>query len=174
MRARLPAQNRVHLIAFEPGHRFSDGDLGQFGHQPLQDPAPDLGVRHFATAEEDGGLHLVAFFQEALDVLLLELVVVFVHLRTELDFLDLDDLLVLSSLARALLLLVLVLPEVHDPADGWDRSGGDLDEIEPFLLGDRERLRRRHDAELLARIVDDPDFPHADAFVGADAVVPAR
>ena len=32
----------------------------------------------------------------------------------------------------------------------------------------------RREAALLTGIVDDPDFPHADAFVGADAVVPAR
>ncbi|MGC4081594.1 MAG: hypothetical protein QM736_05635 [Vicinamibacterales bacterium] len=69
--------------------------------------ASDFGMGHLAPAEEDGGFHLVPFLEEALDVLLLELVIVFVDLRTELDFLDLDDLLVLPSLARALLFLVL-------------------------------------------------------------------
>jgi hypothetical protein len=42
------------------------------------------------------------------------------------------------------------------------------------LLGDGKRLWWRHDPELLARVVDDSDFPDTDPFVGADAVVPAR
>ena len=37
----------------------------------------------------------------------------------------------------------------------------------------RERLRRRHDAELRAGVVDDADFADADAFVDARAVVTA-
>jgi len=35
-------------------------------------------------------------------------------------------------------------------------------------------LRRRHDAELLAVIVDDPNFPDANAFVDASPVVTPR
>jgi hypothetical protein len=34
-------------------------------------------------------------------------------------------------------------------------------------------LRRRHDPELLPRVVDDPDFANADAFVDAHAIVSA-
>jgi hypothetical protein len=44
-------------------------------------------VRHFTAAEEDRRLDLVAVGQEALDVLLLEVVVVLVDLRSELDLL---------------------------------------------------------------------------------------
>jgi hypothetical protein len=106
-------------------------------------------------------------------VLLLELVIVFVDLRPEFDFLDLDHLLVLFGLARALLLLVLIFPEIHDPADRRAGRWGDLDEVEPFLLGDGDGLRRRHDAELLAGVVDHADFPHADSFVDPDAIVAA-
>ena len=104
-------------------------------------------------------------------MLLLELIIVFVHLRTELDLFDFDDLLVLSRLAGALLLLVLVLPEVHDAADRRHGRRRDLDEVESLLLRNRKRLRRRHDAQLLPRVVDDADFPNADAFVDADTVV---
>ena len=39
---RLAAQNRVHLVAFEPRHRFRDGNLAQFLHQPLENAAADL------------------------------------------------------------------------------------------------------------------------------------
>src|SRR5262249_7662215 len=96
---RLAAQDGVHLVAFHPRHRFRDGDIGQLLHQALEDAAADLRVRHLAAAEEDRRLDLVAFFEEALDVLLLELVVVLVDLRPELDLLDLDHLLVPTGLA---------------------------------------------------------------------------
>src|SRR5690606_15629169 len=72
-----------------------------------------------------------------------------------------------------LLFLVLVLPVVHDPADRRDRRRGDLDQVESLLTGDRQRLRWRHDAQLLSGVVDDPDLAYADALVDAEPVVPA-
>ena len=49
----------------------------------------------------------------------------------------------------------------------------DFDQVEPLLLGDGQRLRRWHDTELLAGIVDHADLPDADAFVDPRAVVTA-
>ena len=66
-------------------------------------------------------------------MLLLELVVVLVDFRPELDFLDLDDLLVLLRFARALLLLALVLAEIHDAADRRNGGRRDLDQVESLL-----------------------------------------
>jgi hypothetical protein len=57
-----------------------------------------------------------------------------------------------------LLLLVLVPAEVHDPAHGWIRVRRNLDEIELFLTGDRERLRQRLDPELLPRRPNEQDL----------------
>ena len=104
-------------------------------------------------------------------MLLLEVVIVHVDLRPELDLLDLDHALVLLGLASALLLLVLVLAEVHDPADRRHRGRRDLDEVEALLLRDDQRLRRRHDAELLSGFVDHADLADPDALVGAHAIV---
>src|SRR5207237_390446 len=131
-------------------------------------------MRHLAAAEEDRRLDLVAFGQEALDVLLLEIVIVHVHLRPELDLLDLDHALVFLGLAGALLFLVLILAEVHDPADRRHGSRRDLDEVEALLLCDGQRGRRRHDPELRPGLVDHADFSNTDAFVGANAVITAR
>src|ERR1044072_1166557 len=128
-------------------------------------------MRHLATAEEDRRLDLVTFAQEALDVLLLELVVMLIDLGPELDLLDLDHLLMLLGLARSFLFLVLILPEVHDPADRRHRSRGDLDEVESLLTCDDERLRRRHDPELLTGFVDHPDLTDPDALIGTNAVI---
>src|SRR5437762_308239 len=173
-RLRPAAQYGVHLIALHPWQGFGDRHVAQFFDQPLENAPADLRVRHFAAAEEDRGLHLVAVFKKALDVLFLELVVVLVDFRPELDFLDLDDLLVPPRLAGPLLLLVLILAEIHDPADWRGRRRGDFHEVEPLLPGDGKRLRRRHDAELLSGVVDDADFADADTFVDPHAIVAAR
>src|SRR5436190_7211116 len=172
--ARLLRQDRVHLVAFLARRRLGHRHVGQFADQPFQDAPPDLGMRHLAAAEEDRRLDLVAVLEEALDVLLLELIIVLVDLRAELDFLDLDDLLVLLRRPRALLFLILIAPEVHDAADRRHRRRGDLHEVEPLLPRDGQRLRRRHDPQLRAVLVDDADFADPDAFVDPRAVVAAR
>src|SRR5439155_7545401 len=139
--------------------------------QALENAPADLGMRHLASAEENRRLDLVALGEEALDVLLLEVVVVHVDLRPEFDLLDLDHALVLLGLAGALLFLVLVLAEIHDPADRRHRSRRDLDEVESLLLGDGQRGRRRHDPELLSRLVDHADFSNTNALVGTNAII---
>src|SRR5262249_53401481 len=146
----------------------------QFFDEPLENATPDLGVRHFTPAEENRRLDLVTFFEEALDVLLLELIIVFVDLGAELDLFDENHFLVLLRLTRALLLLVLVLAEVHDAADGRVCGRRDLDQVETLGLGNRQRLRRRHDAELRSVVVDDANFSNTNAFVHTNAVVTAR
>src|SRR5262245_13072998 len=171
---RLPAQNGVHLVAFETGQRLGDGHVRKILHQPLENAPSNLWVRHLTTAEKDRCLHLVTFVQEAFDVFLLELVVVLVHLGTELDFLDLDDLLMPSCFAGPLLLLVLILAEIHDAADRRACRRRDLDEVEALLLRDGQRLGRRHDAELLPGVVDDANFSYPDSLVHADAIVASR
>jgi hypothetical protein len=94
-RARAWRENRVQLVAFLLRIRFGDGHVRQLADQPLENAPADFGVRVLAPAEEDRRLHLVAVGEEALDVLLLELVVMLVNLRPELDLLDGDDLLML-------------------------------------------------------------------------------
>ena len=102
----------------------------------------------------------------------LEVEVVLVGLRAELDLLEHDRRLVL---ARGLLLLrrlVLELAEVHDLADRRRGARIDLDQLEPCSSARRERLVRGDDADLGAVGADDAHLGHADA--AADAVVVRR
>jgi hypothetical protein len=71
----------------------------------------------------------------------------------------------------AFLLLVLVLPVIHDPADRRHRGGGDLHQVQPFLSGYGQCLRRGHDAQLLAGVINHANFTNTDAFVDAEPVV---
>ena len=108
-----------------------------------------LGVGLLAAAEHDRDLDLVLLVQEALDVALLGLVVVVGDLRAQLDLADVDLLLVLAGLLGLLLLLVLVLRVVEQPADGRARVGGDLDQVEiapRARSGGPRRCRRRRPA----------------------------
>src|SRR5687767_10358162 len=170
----LLRQDGVHLIAFLARHRLGNRDIGQLIAETLENAPPDFRVRHLAAAKENRGLHLVALSEEALDVLLLELIVVLVDLGPEFDFFDVDDLLMLLRLARPLLFLVLIFPEIHDPADGRHCGRRNLHQIQPLRLRNDQGLRRGHDAQLLPVIVNDPNFPYADAFVYANPVVTPR
>ena len=59
---------------------------------------------------------------------------------------------------------------VHQPADRRSAAGRDLDEVKPPLLCEIQGLASGHDAKLLARFVNQPDFRYADSLV--DAIVP--
>src|SRR4029453_16645949 len=73
---RTLAQDHVHLVSFLARHRLGNRQITEIGNQSLQDAAPDFRMRHLTAAEEDRRLHLVAVGEEALDMLLLEVVVV--------------------------------------------------------------------------------------------------
>ena len=54
--------------------------------------------------------------------------------------------------------LVLVLPVIHNAADGRYRCGCDFDQVVSALLRLLERFRCREDAKLFAFRTDDSDF----------------
>jgi hypothetical protein len=93
--------------------------------------------------------------QEALGLIHLELDVVLARFRPQPDLLDLRVMNVCFVLL--LLLLVLELAEIHDPADGRLFVGCHLDQIEPRLTREIERLFRGDDPELTPFGGDDSD-----------------
>ena len=140
-------------------------DFGDILGEPHEQVTAALRVEGLPPAEHDRDLHLGALSEEAEDVALLGLVVVDSDLRSELDLLDVYLGLVLAGELGLLLLLVAVLPVVHDPRDRRIGLGGDLHEVEALRLRVLEGLRRRLDAELLATFVDEPHPRHADRVV---------
>jgi len=168
------AETSTRSRPFEPRHVLGDRQLGDLLDQPFQDAPPDLRVGDIPSAEEDRRLDLVALGQEALDVLLLEVVVVLVHFGTELDFLDLDRLLVLPRLTGPLLLVVLIAAVVGDATHRRHGRGRDLHEIESLGARDANGVLRGHDAQLGAGFVDDAHFADADSVVDPHPIVPAR
>lgn len=115
---------------------LDDGNVLQVVGQSFENGEALLGVGHLAAAEHDGDLHLVAGLQKAQHVLLLGGVVAHVDLRPELHLLDLDLVLVLTSLLGLDGLVVLELPVVHDAAHGRRGVRSDLHQIEIHVVGD--------------------------------------
>src|SRR5215208_5988169 len=109
------AENHGHVAALEEGRRLDLADLLHVLVQTHQEVAPPLRMLALAASEHDRDLDLRALVEKALDMALLGLVVVDSDLRPELDLLDVDLRLVLPRELRLLLLLVAVLPVVHDP-----------------------------------------------------------
>jgi hypothetical protein len=85
--------------------------------EPIQDGPSAIHADHLAPPEHHGDLGLVPLAEEALGVAGLELEIVLLGLRSELDFFELDNRLFLARFPRLFGLLVPVLAVVHDPAD---------------------------------------------------------
>jgi hypothetical protein len=127
------------------------------------------------TASKHGHqLALVPFRQKPADVLDLEVQIVVVRLRTQLDLLQQDRGLVLPRLLLLLGGLVLELAEVHDLAHRRRGARIDLDQLQPLLFSEAHRLVSREDSDLTAVSADHPDFGDANSTSHAVVVCSTR
>src|SRR5262249_7843080 len=95
-------------------------------------------------------------------------------LRSELHFLELAGGVLLARCLRLLLLGVLVLSVVHDPAHRRARRGGDLHPGELLLIGDALGLQRRPHAQRRPIAVDHANLGGTDLLVDADSLFDLR
>src|SRR6202041_538466 len=167
-RGLLRCENRVQRIALLPRPELHYALRFHVLNQPLQNLPPQPGPRHFTAAEKYRGLYFVALIQEAKHVVLLGLVIVVVHIDAELDLFYGDRLLVLLGFALFFLLLVEILPVVHDAAHGRLRGGRNLNQVQILFAGFFDGFERRHDAKLLPFVINHADFARPDAIIGAD------
>jgi len=136
------------VLDFDPrredgGHRAAFETCGGFDRADVlyrADDGIDLALRRFGvgdltTAEADGDFHLVAFFEEAANVLRLEIEIVVVGLGAKLDLFQRDLSLPLAGVGLSLLFFVLELAEVHDLADGRGGLRVHLDQVEVQVPG---------------------------------------
>ncbi len=131
----------------------------------VEQSLPDVGMGHLASPEAHGELHLVTTIEELRGGPGLGLEVVAPDLRLDPDLLEFNDVLILARVALAPALLVAELPVVHHATDWWCGIGRDLDEVHPTRSGHVEGVTCRQDAELVAFLVDDPDFANADPLI---------
>lgn len=155
----------VAAVLLRPG--FNDAVLGDIIGQAFQKAESEFGARLLTSTEHDRNLHLGALFQETNDVALLGLVVMVVNLGTELLLFNHGLLLVLTSLAGLLGLLVLELAVVHDFRHGGLGIWSDFNEIEIRVVGQLSRIIRLDDADLFAAGTDESDLRDSNAVVYA-------
>ena len=160
-------QNHNHLATFHLGHLLDRCNVQQIDFDPLDLAHADFLVGHFTATEAQGDFHLVFFLQEARHVAQLDLVVVFVRTRPQLDFLDLNLLLLELLLMLAFLFLVLEFAVIHDPANRRLRQRSDLDQIYPGFFCQMKRLPSAHDPECFPFDADQSDFRGVYLFVDA-------
>jgi hypothetical protein len=93
-----------------------------------------------------------------------------INARAHLDFLDLNDLLLLARLGSLFLGLVFQTPQINDLANWRLGVGNNLDQIKPGFLGHRQGIVRGHNAHILAFGINQLDFGYANIAVGAGSV----
>ena len=70
--------------------------------------------------------------------------------------------------ALFLLLLVKILPVIHDAADRRLRGGRNLDQIQILAAGQFERFVRGQDSDLPTLVVNHANFARSNAIIGSD------
>jgi hypothetical protein len=91
-----------------------------------------------------------------------------VDVGTHLDLLELLRLLLLALLGGLLLSLIFVAADVEELRDGRIGVGGDFYEIETNGLRLLKGFPRKHDAQILAILIDHPNL------LGLDELIVAR
>ena len=143
---------------------FDRSGIGQLFDNRVHHRTAHFLVSHLPAPESDRHLRFISVGQEFLDLPDLDLQIVFVGARPQLDLFDLRGFLMSPALVLFLTELVLVFSIVHDPADWRSRRRGHFDEVIAHFLGLPERVRGGQDAQLLAIRTDDahlanPNFP---------------
>jgi hypothetical protein len=121
------------MTTWRPSKRGSCSTLAmpiELAPHALQQLHAEIGVLHLAATEAQRDLHLVTFFEEAMNGLHLHFVIVVVDVRTNLDLLEFDALGLFARLGLLLLLLEPELAVVEDFADRRIGIGRHLDKVE--------------------------------------------
>lgn len=143
------APSRCHA-----GHGFDLADVCQGLTDLLERIEPQLFVGHFPATELHGELDLIAFAQELLGLFGFDRQIVFVDLGPKAHFFELAVLAVAASFLLFLLLLILPLAVVHDPADGRLGTAGDFYQVQLGVAGTALGVFQVDDADLFVVLVD--------------------
>jgi hypothetical protein len=146
-----------------------DSHIFQLGSNTVQQIASNLRVRDFASSEADPHPHLHPILKPLARIAHLERAVMTGGFGSQPDFLDLDLLLLLSRFPFALGLFVLELAKVHDPANGRLSIRRNLDQIQSSVIRKPKRLSGRHNAFVVAFVVDQANLARSDC--GIDSIL---
>src|SRR5687768_18376744 len=117
----LGPEDDEHLVPFHPWPRFYFPDVRQMLFQLRQNSRAKFPVRHFASAEPDGGLYLIPFLRPLARGFHAVVVIVIVRAGAKRCFLDRNRDLLLLGLIRLFLGFVLKLSKVDDATRSEER-----------------------------------------------------
>lgn len=159
------SQHHDHLAAFELGRMLDLSNIDKLLTDAVHELSAELLVSHFASAEAQRDLGLVAVLKEALQAAQFRLEVVLIRGRTELDFLDLDDFLLGLGFLSLLLFLITELAVVHQAADRRLGVRRDLNEVNVGVLSHAQGFRSADNADLGAIDAGQSDLRNSDLTV---------
>src|SRR3984893_9272138 len=155
-------EHHDHLTAFHGRFGFDLGDAPGLGFHPLEQPESQILMRHLAAAEAQSDFHLVALLEKPADGFHLDAVIMVVDSRTQLDLLDLDNLLLFPGFRRFFLLQEAEFAIIEDLADRGIGRGNDFDKIKSRFIGRLLGLNNLHDTTVLAFGIDQLNFASVD------------
>lgn len=132
--------DRDHPSAFHRGGPLDLGHVLQLVEDLIHDSPTLVNVGQLTASEEHIDLDLVFSLKELPGALDPDADVCLTGLRSDADFLELNLVRLLPG--GPLLLFVLELAVVHDPADGRALVGGNLNEVKPLLSSQLHGLTR--------------------------------
>src|SRR6266576_4158723 len=163
----LRRHHHRHLPSFHARELLDLGDFVEVVLDPHKHVHAELLVRQLAPAEPHRYFDLVALFDELVHAAHLDRVIVVIDARAQLDFLNLDDLLLFAGFVLFLLLFVFELAVIEDFTDGRIGVWRDLHKIEPGIGRHVERFVASDHSHHLTAFVDKTDAHHADLLVDA-------
>src|SRR5664279_4123142 len=131
----------------------------------LLSSTPLVRESHLTTAKHDGHANTVSVGQEFLEVLILYGQIANVDAQPVFHLFHLDCDLFLLGFLLPLHLLVLVLSQVHDLANGWSGVGRHDDQVEPLRVRKFKSRFGRKQAQLPIVLINDADFFPAHSLV---------
>jgi len=164
------SEERHKDVPFHARRSFDLSLIAEFAQQASHLGAADFLVRHFAATMKNHGANFMTFAEEADDLVLANLKIVFRGVGPELDFLQSRAAAAFALLVCPLVLLVKKFAVIGDLANRRIRRGRNLHQIQSAFAGHAKRFKRLHDAELTAVFVNHPDFASSNPFIDADPI----
>jgi hypothetical protein len=156
------AHNSASLLA---RRHFNFADVIKFFDELLKYAAAFFHVSQFPAAKDHGDGHFVFVFEKLARMIDLEVDIVLPNLWPNSNFLSPPVMHMRLVFVLALLLLVFVLTEIHDPANRRAFRRTDLDQVHTLGPSSLKCFFRFDDPELFTFFIDDPNGCNADLLI---------
>ena len=156
------SQYGVYKLMFLPWRLFDFGYIGQSFNHPVDFFKPNFWVGNLPTSELDSQFNLVTFFQKFPGPIDSNLQIVRPNAGPEPQLFGSGGFGFLFGLALLSLFGKSVLFEIQNPNYRRFGLGGDLNQIQPQVLGFPKGFCYRQNANLLAVLVDNTNFGTSD------------